>query len=69
MDVGVDSARGDDLMFAGDDFGSGADDEGRVDAVMDVGVARFSDGADTAVFDADVGLEDAEDWVEDDGVG
>ena len=67
VDVGIDAASGDDLAFAGDDFGGGADDHG--DAVLEEGIAGVADGGDAAMFDADVGFDDALDGVEDEGVG
>jgi hypothetical protein len=57
MDVAVETAGGENFSFAGDDLGAGADDDG--DARLNVGIARFADGRDIAVLDADVGFDDA----------
>ena len=57
MDVGVEAAGGEDLAFAGDHFGAGADDDG--DAGLNVRIAGLADGGNVAVLDADVGLDDA----------
>ena len=51
----------------GDDLGGGADGHG--DAALDAGIAGVADADDAAAFDADVGFDDAEDGVEDEGVG
>src|SRR5207248_2106992 len=59
VDVAVDTARGEDLPVAGQDFRRRPDDQGRIDAVHRVGVARFADADDPAVADADVGLDHA----------
>ena len=66
MDVGVEAAGGEDLAFAGDHLGAGADDDG--DARLDVGIAGLADGGDAAVLEADVGLDDAP-VIEDQRVG
>ena len=66
--VHVDRARGEDPALAGDDVGGRADDEVRVDAVGDVGVAGAAERDDPAVAEPDVGLDDAP-VVEDHGVG
>ncbi len=63
VDVGVDGARGGDHAFAGDDRGTGADDD--VDAVEGVGVAGPPYGVDAALADADGHLADALDGVDD----
>src|SRR6185295_5564892 len=57
MDVAVDAARGDDLAFARDRLGAGADDD--VDFGLDVGVAGLADADDAAVLQTDIGLHDA----------
>ena len=62
----LEAARGDDLAFACDHFGAGADDD--VDAGLDVRVACFADARDTAAGDADIGFDDAP-VVEDQRVG
>ena len=66
MDVRIDAAGGDDAAFAGDRLGAWADHD--VDPWLDVGVAGLADAADTAVANADIGLNDAP-MVEDHGVG
>ncbi len=66
MDVRIDAAGGDDAAFAGDRLGSGADHD--VDTRLDVRVAGLADAADTAIADADIGLDDPP-MVEDHGVG
>ena len=71
MDVAVEAAGGEDLAFAGDDLGAGADDDG--DARLDVGIAGLADRGDAAVLEADVGFDDApvveDQRIGDDGVG
>ena len=47
VDVGVEAAGGEDLAFAGDDLGAGADDD--VDARLDVRVAGLADADDATV--------------------
>ena len=66
MDVAVDAAGGEDLAFARDDFGAGADDD--VDVRLDVGIAGFADLRDAAVGNGDVGLHDPP-MIEDQRVG
>jgi hypothetical protein len=66
VDVAVEAAGGDDLALARDRLGAGADHD--VDAGLGVGVAGLADGADPAVAQADVGLDDAG-VIEDQGVG
>ena len=56
MDVRVDSARGHDHAFAGDDFGARPDHDR--DSGLDVGVACLADGGNAAALDGDVGLDD-----------
>src|SRR5262249_42412039 len=51
------AARGDDLAFARDRLGAGADHD--VDLGLDVGIARLADADDAAVLQPDVGLHDA----------
>src|SRR4029079_3963501 len=71
MDVRVDSASGDDVAFARDDLGAGADRNR--DRGLDVRVDRLADLPDAPVLDADVGLDDApviyDQRVRDHGVG
>ena len=66
MDVGVDGAGGDDVALAGNRLGARAHDD--VDPIGDVGVARLADRTDTAVAQADVGLNNAPP-IEDQGIG
>ncbi len=66
MDMRIDPAGGDDAALAGDRLGARPDHD--VDARLDIGVAGLADAADTAVADADIGLDDAP-MVEDHGVG
>ena len=66
MDVAVVAPGGDDHAFASQNLGARADDD--VDARLHVGVAGLADAHDAAVFDADVGLDDAP-VVHDEGVG
>src|SRR5580704_1690079 len=80
VDVRVDAAGGDDAAFTGDGFGAGADDHGifflcgwirinRTEAALDARVAGVANADDAAVLDADVGLDNAEDGIEDERVG
>ena len=55
-----------DLAFGGDDLGARADDN--VDTRLHVRIAGLADVADTAIADADIGLDDAP-VIEDHGVG
>ena len=66
MDVRINPASGDDMAFAGDDFGSRSDDDGH--AGLHVRVAGLADAADASGADADVGFDDAP-MVEDQGIG
>ena len=66
VDVRVEAARREDLAFARDHLGAGADDD--VDAGLDVGIAGLADPRDAPARDADVGLDDAP-VVEDQRVG
>jgi hypothetical protein len=56
MYVSVDTACGDDELFACDYFCAGADNEVRGDGGHDVWVARFADTADEALFNTYVCL-------------
>ena len=71
MDVAVEPAGGEDLAFARDDVGAGADHDG--DAGLDVGIAGLADGGDHAFLDRDVGFDDApvvdDQRIGDDGIG
>ena len=64
MDVRVDRAGRDEQAMAGDRPGPGADRQ--VDAVHDVRVAGPPDTHDAAVLDADVGLDDPDQRIDDD---
>ena len=66
MDVRIEAAGGEDLAFARDHFGAGADNDG--DAGLDVRIAGLADRRDEPVLQADVGFDDPP-MVEDDGVG
>ena len=66
VNVGVHAACGEDLAFARDHLGAGADDDG--DAGLGVWVAGLADGVDQAVAQGYVVLVDAG-VVEDQGVG
>ena len=57
VNVRVNAAGGDDHAFAADDLCPGADDD--VHARLHVRVAGFADAGDAAVFQTDVGLDDA----------
>ena len=57
VDVRVDAAGREDLAFAGDRFGAGADDDR--DVRLRVGIAGLAYADDAAVLDADVGFDDA----------
>src|SRR5205085_5473564 len=56
MDVAVESARGEDLAFAGDDVRPRADHD--ADPGLDVGIAGLANGADQTFLDGAVGLYD-----------
>ncbi len=62
----VEAAGGEDLAFARDHLGAGADDDGH--ARLDVRIAGLADGVDLAVLEADVGLHDAP-VIEDQRIG
>ena len=66
MNMRVEAAGGEDLAFAGDHLGAGADDDG--DAGLNVGIAGLADGENISVLDADVGFDDAP-VIEDQRVG
>ena len=71
MDVAVEAARREDLAFARDHVGAGADHDG--DTGLDVRIAGLADRGDHAFLDRDVGLHDApvidDQRIGDDGVG
>jgi len=52
--VGVDGTGGRDAVLPREQLGARPDDEARVDAALQVGVARLADADDAAVLDADV---------------
>ena len=56
MNVGVEAAGGENLAFAGDHLGAGADHQR--DVGLDVRIAGLADAGDLAVLDADIGLHD-----------
>ena len=66
VDVGVEAAGGEDLAFARDHLGAGADDDRHVG--LDIRIAGLADGGDAAVPDADIGLDDAP-VIEDQRIG
>ncbi len=66
VNMAVDAPGGDDHSFPGHHLGAGANDD--IHIVLNVGVARLANGVDFAVFDADVGLDNAPP-VENQGVG
>jgi len=69
VDVGVESAGGDDVTFAGNHFGGGSDDHVGVDAILNAGVPAVADADNVAVFYADIRFDYALFGVEDSGVG
>ena len=69
VNMGVNAPGGGDEMLAGDDFRAGADNQIGMDAVHHAGVARLAHGGDAALAHPDVGLDDAQDGVQDDCVG
>ena len=66
MDVGVNTACGDDAALAGDDFCTRANDD--VHTRLGVRVASLADGGNAPAFQANVGLDDAP-VVEDECIG
>ncbi len=68
MNVGVETARGEDQPFAGDDLGGDADHHVLRDAGHDIRIACLADAGNQAAFDADVGLVDSG-VVHDEGIG
>src|ERR1051326_2673458 len=65
VNVAVDAAGRDDLALAGDDLGTGTDND--VDAGLNVGISLAGDAADPAVANAEIGLDDAP-MIEDHGI-
>ena len=57
MYMRVDPASRNDLAFAGNDFGTWADDN--LNVGLNIGVAGFTDGSDTAAFNSNIGFDDA----------
>ena len=79
MNVGIDAAGGDNVTFAGDDFGRGPDDHrvflfrlrvgvNGANAGLNARVTGVADADDEAVLDADIGFDDTEERIEDEGV-
>jgi hypothetical protein len=66
VNVGVNAACGEDHAFARDRLGAGANDD--IDIVLNVGIARFANFDDAALFNAHVGFDDAPP-VQNQGVG
>ena len=75
MDMRVDPTRGDDAAFRREHFSTRADDHrvglaggririGGAKSRLDAGITRMTDADDAAALHADVGLDDAEDRVE-----
>ena len=60
MHVNIDRARGRDQAFAVAHRGAGGDDQARIDAVHDRGIAGLADADDAAVADAEIALDDAD---------
>ena len=52
MDVRIDAAGGEDVPFAGEDLGAGADLHARRDPIHQVAIAGFADAGDLPVLDA-----------------
>jgi len=69
IDVAVDPAGGGEEMLTGDDVGSRADDQPRVDTVLGVRIPGLADRDDAPVLDPDVALDHSDDGVEHDDVG
>jgi len=68
VDVRVDAARSCDQPLASDHLSPWTDDQLGIDAVHDVRVAGLAYGNDPPGPDADVGLDDADRGVHDDGI-
>ena len=70
MDVAVESSRGEDFSFAGNDVGAGTDHDG--DAGLNIGIAGLADRENHAFLDRDVGFHNApvidDQRVGDDGI-
>ena len=66
MDMGVDTAGGDEHPFAGNDFGAGADNNR--DPGLDIRVTRLADPGNTAALEPYVGLDDPP-VIDDQGIG
>lgn len=56
VNMRIHAARGDDFAFSGDDFCSYAYRD--CDIGLNIGITRFADGEDPAVFDADIRFDD-----------
>src|SRR5262249_40927315 len=57
VNVGVEAAGGENLAFAGDHFGAGADDD--ADIGLNIGIAGFTGPGDAAALQGGVGLHDS----------
>ena len=66
VDVGVDAASREDVPLTGNGFSARSDGDGH--PIADVGIARFADGADAAVFEAHISFDNAPP-IQDQGVG
>ena len=66
VNVGINAARREDHPFPGDRLGAGANDD--VYIVLNVGIARFANFDDAALFNAHIGFDDAPP-VQNQGVG
>ncbi len=69
MHVAVDSARRNDMSFRGPDIRVHAHREPWRYAIHKIGVASLADSYDPAILNADVGLDDARNGVDDQSVG
>ena len=68
MHMHVEAADGGDHALADEDLRVRPDDQARIDAGHDVGIAGLADGDDLAALDADVALDDAGDRIDDEHV-
>ena len=67
VDMGVDTAGGDDAAFTGDDFRGGSDDHG--DAILNERIPGVADACDASVLDTDIGFDNSLNGIEDKRVG
>ncbi len=65
VNVRIDRAGGENVVFAGDRFGCGTDDHAGRDAVHHPRISGFADAGDSSVTNADVGFVDAADCIDD----